>query len=783
MPTPPPPSQRPPRQGAVQSSSQQPSATVLRTGRRIVAGAMDSRFLARYNDWQDWARRYTRTLGIARFANSITADTCARCIIRPEQRDENGDWAEVEDDAELTDALEEYRNEQLGQGSSELVRAHAWHYQVAGEGAIVWTDGSDGLDWFVFSLRAIEWDWPLLGQAMIRLIPGGKVTDRTAFVVPRKQVVRFWNPDEEWPGYATSPMASSIDDLHRIAALARFVRRTASSRLAMSGMVWTPGEAHEDTDSETGEQVTASKIERDYWDIAQGAIEDDDNPASIIPPMFHWQHDWGKPEWTEVGRGLDPHLLEHMEAAQKDYARGINLPTSLVIGGGPGEGNHWSDWLVDEKFFEAGVAPTMDRITHGDMTRTFLRPWLRLRGRAPDGLRVGYDPGPVIVRPDQSELALRLHLAGLLEGKAVLEAGNFDPDRIMKPAELARLLEILSKGAVEDGSDAVEVLSGRGRTRVTPANVRRTPPELPTGRGAAAGNGQGAGERLAALLHRVSEIRQAAGRDLIRDAQVTLRLALHRAGVKILNTARRRRVTLPEGVVTAAAAGEPMAPHLSAVGVSEADALRDAFAAYRPEALARLRRMDGDLRAEILAAGLNPTTVLGPDRSEDAVDTLIAGLEHTAAGRLRDGRERDSELPRVPATVVLGALAIASGRSIATLGGPLEEPEITGTGQPTLEERIAGDRPVRWQFVHGFYGEPDHPFEPHVMLDGEETATPDDFYFQPADHRGCTCAWVAVGLDAEGEPIVRGGPEGSHGGLGPAEQWPEDPRVPEGAGS
>jgi hypothetical protein len=229
----------------VQRTDEAPTSAVV--GRMSL---QDQSYLAKYQDWQMWARRYSRQLGVVRFSAGITADTCARCIPRIEERDDNGDWNESEDERFLG-LFDGYANPR--QTHAELVRLHAWHYQIAGEMFQVVVDGPGGVEWWLYSTGAVE----LKGAvAIVKTTPNGNVREGTAFAVPRQQVTRFWIPDEEWQALATSPMAASVDDLHRYWSLARMIRRTADSRLIMNGILWTPGEAHE-TGSEEAEAPVA----------------------------------------------------------------------------------------------------------------------------------------------------------------------------------------------------------------------------------------------------------------------------------------------------------------------------------------------------------------------------------------------------------------------------------------------------------------------------------------------------------------------------------------------
>lgn len=464
---------RPARTAAAQFTTDGVSRSMLMK-RGPVERGNDAKFQAEYMNWQGWARRYARSIGAASFNALVISDMCGRCDIRVEERIA-GEWNPTSS-IEWDGIIEDYANEL--QDPDELVRVHAWHYQVAGEMVCVTRDTDYGVAYGIHSTSAVVWDAPNEGEATIKLVPDGKVEKDTAFVVPRAQVVRFWMPDQEWQAYAWSPMAASINDLKRYDALARTALKTADSTLAMAGLLWGPGEAHQepaggDEDEASAEDAGTprSKLEELYYSVAAMRASDSEDVTSIAPPFLHWDKDWGPPQYVKLGDPLDPNGIAYRTEALEDFARAGTLPVTTVVGGGVGDANHWSEWLASRKMFDSGVAPTMDRITHLDMTRTFLWPRAILGGyEKPQlrNLRIGYDPQPVIVKPDNSENALKLYLAGLLDDVPTLEACGFDKaDLMADPTKKAWLLEVIGRAAAAQGL-APNV--------VTESNVRQLPP-------------------------------------------------------------------------------------------------------------------------------------------------------------------------------------------------------------------------------------------------------------------------------------------------------------------
>jgi 2'-5' RNA ligase len=433
--------------------------------------AKHNAWISKYQDWQWDAKRYARTIGVVRFAANLVASTAGRVNLIIEQRDDQGEWNETTD-TDLRALLAGYGNETFGQTAQELVRLHTWHYQIAGEACIAHQDDSQGdPEWMITSMDSMEFNKPGQDLVTIRFHPSGVVSDGTAIVLPRDQVMRYWMPDEEWLGLATSPMTSSMDDIRRYKSLVRYAQRQAENYLAMAGILWTPEKAHaakasgDATEHEGADPTSPTEPEDRIFDVynewAQMGINDDDSLAAVIPPMFWYGEAGDEPVHIELGSGLDEHGPEHRDEALRDFARGSDSPLTLITGGGSSEENHWGAWITQERFV-AAVAPTLDRVTHQDMTVAFLYPIMRALGRTDiRRTRVGYDATPVIVHPDMSDKALRGWLAGLVSSKAALREMGFKDADAITPADLERLAKILSNFAGAGGGGAAATGGGQ----------------------------------------------------------------------------------------------------------------------------------------------------------------------------------------------------------------------------------------------------------------------------------------------------------------------------------
>lgn len=554
--------------------------------------------------WQAQARWFAQNVGLARFGAAIVSETISRMTPIAERR-VGRDWVKGADQTvqDLIDAYVTMRQQQ-----QSLLRLHAWHYQVSGEMYMAETDTMRGPQFHVFMADTV--DLKKKGPtAEVKLRPDAKLGDGM-LVIPKNQLWRVWWADENWPLLASSPLRAVLDDLQRYMALSGTVSRTAVSALLEAGLVWTPDEAHvplaEETQQSTG---FYSELERDYYELAQLALAGDDRSpagatthetlAMYAPAMIRWSDQYKAPIHVDLKRTQDPMNIEALEWCVKAYARGTNLPNQLVVDG-QGQGNHWSAWLVDEKFHLSTTAPYADQIFHTDVTEFYLRPTLRvlkLLGEwngNPENWRMGYDATPVLVHPDRSVQSIQLYQIGLLKAESVLRENGMSVGDLPSEEELGRIIQTLQQ------------IAGPGPGR--PNEGAQTTPLRQKNNSTVTQNQPNTSDARFAL--------QASTRLALREAR-------RRADVKLGTRARSRN--RPELVPAAGTA--ITAALVKSVGVTAEELLDRAFVEAERLALeitgdaVRAAAYGGRLLSQATADLAYPASEAGDD---DAVDWVIA---------------------------------------------------------------------------------------------------------------------------------------------------------------
>lgn len=319
---------------------------------------------------------FARRLGLARFAAALLADSASRVLIRAEYQTKAGDdrsWEPAEGQLH-NEVLARYRNDR--ESMAELVRLRVWHDQVSGECLQVIDRDDRGRP--MFRIRSsLTADFTSRG-VLVREIQGGMPGDGTAKWYSPENVRRLWNPDEEEPLLATSPMMGVLEDMERYWALHRATKRRAESALASNGIVWAPSGATAELPRAQrvpgGPAQPGTKFERDYYEVAKRGLEDDDEIAAFAPLLWTWHKELGPPTYLKFDNALDPNGIAYRAEAVGDIARGLNYPQRLLIDG-TGSGNHWclsSDteilvrgrgWLGHEQLAVGDLALTLNHDT------------------------------------------------------------------------------------------------------------------------------------------------------------------------------------------------------------------------------------------------------------------------------------------------------------------------------------------------------------------------------------------------------------------------------------
>lgn len=618
---------------------------------------------------------------------------------------------------------------------------------------------------------------------------------------------KSWQPDPWEPWLPTSPVRRALPNLRRVRSAVRSQTRAADSRLVMNGML-----AFDDGDGtsrplRSDDQNPREGIDdliADYLDLSQKAFTDDDSIAANVPFPYVGK----KADYVEVGRGIDKEAMSMEDKGIEGFARDVNFPAQLLTTG-PGSGNHWNEWILQEIQQKMGLAPKLAPVC-ADVTAIYFRPAVALvKERMPtwdvDPSRVRLEPDYTFLttRPDKAGKAFEAYRLGMVSREECIREMGF-VEVMPLPAGITEYehwqLASGNKGApyvAVDGAnrvvadapppaapamdpmdslDSLPVIDTSGLSIPTTGDEDRSAPEQPdpsegapvASAGQTEANTPGSPtddtesliEALASIDRRLGSELDAVGTAAVTAAVVAVAKAVIRAYPQRAPERGRLRGLPPEDVWAAA---DPDVRSTVDVDTVIADTING----YRQQFEARFEDAEDDIR-RLHGSDIPVRSTAGAEAFAVALIHLVKGWVSTPDGFVRsdNARIRRGKALRVPTGVVVAAMTVAGGGETAADGSLLENLSGapvnpgggvwqgslgTALGAASLQEIVvpAGKR-LAFRWVHGYLRAPKEPFEPHLALNGKhfETLSQVPGGFHPGDHPWCTCVLLPTLVDA-----------------------------------
>jgi hypothetical protein len=401
---------------------------------------------ASYTRDQQRAAMYARRVGFVRRSYEFISWQAARCELVVEQHI-SGEWVAVtrDDEPMVWATLDTFRGRRAT--PYDLVRSAVFLDDTVGEFFLVLHETDGAPVWSVRSPSAVNpKKHTVNGQTqngyLISDAPGGTPEKGTGQWVPADRVYRHWQPSVEHELIATSSLLGLLDDLDTYWTISRTVRRTARSRLATGGFLWTPSEAHTQRSGSNGD---VSELEYEYAQAAALALNDadDTNVASIAPFLLKSPGTSPIPQWIDVP-GLTADQLAHLQDARMVVADALPLSTSSILSSA--SGNHWNEWLASEEDVEL-IEDRLTRVVE-TLTAAMFQPTLNVLADQgvwvgdPETFRIRFNADPIRRRPDNSANALQAIDRAAIGWEALRRELHFGEGDAPTEAEVQQILSV-----------------------------------------------------------------------------------------------------------------------------------------------------------------------------------------------------------------------------------------------------------------------------------------------------------------------------------------------------
>jgi hypothetical protein len=373
----------------------------------------------RGNGWQHKVIDYDRNgPGIVGYYLDTVALLASLCPLVPAERSSDGRWTRS-DDPVLNAIAAGYRTPLFEQ--HELVSSHVRAREGVGEAWIVW---SADIGWHIVTVPNVTSVSGANGTIQWTDLYG--ITRKT----PGEQVYKSWLPDPWQPWLPTSPVRRALPNVKRIHSALRSQTRAADSRMTANGLIAFPDENEMRplrVDDQEQPLDGVDQIVADYIQLSQAAFTDDDSVAAHVP----FPYIGPKAEVVELGRSIDERAMEMETAGVEGFARDVNFPAQLLTKG-PGEANHWNEWILQEIQQKMGLAPKLMPVC-ADITTVYFRPMVaRVRNQIgtwdKDPVRVRLEPdySAIASKPDKAAGAIEAYRNGIIDRDECLDAIGYD---------------------------------------------------------------------------------------------------------------------------------------------------------------------------------------------------------------------------------------------------------------------------------------------------------------------------------------------------------------------
>lgn len=326
------------------------------------------------------------------------------------------------------------------QQRGNLLRLLALCWQVAGEAWIIIRPRGNGKPdtWLVLSggrVRAKGSQWQYTDPFTAELITLG----------PNDRLIRVWSPHPDDQSRADSAVRSALPICREIEKASQNIAARLDSRLASNGIMLIADEV----DLPKGDHPTvAASVMDQLLGTAEYSLQNPGQASAQVPLGLNAPGELiangGAFAHFDLATEFDGQVVELRRDGLTRLAGSLDMPKQ-VAEGAQGEGNHWSDWKVEEDTYKIYIEPLLKAI--GDaLSEHWYQPALRADGRTPQQastMELGWDTTSIVARPDSSETLESAYDKNLISDEYFLAEHGIPEDA--RPSDEERTRRFLEK--------------------------------------------------------------------------------------------------------------------------------------------------------------------------------------------------------------------------------------------------------------------------------------------------------------------------------------------------
>lgn len=381
----------------------------------------------RVQKWQTDAWGHFDTHGEVHYPLTVGANLASRVDLVIQERNSDGRWVAATDPHALAcyEAV-------LECGMDDFWRSHSILTGVAGEGVMLYRSTPMAIE-----LCSNE---EVFQEASGRWVRTDGSGSRDVLDLAVWRVVPFHRRHPRFRSLPDSGLRSVLNECRELQLLKLALLAKISSRLASVGILFLPNTLSMPAPDNASGTLSGDQLTTALKTMFMAPLANPGGAAAAMPVLLRGPEDAGeKIRHIILDTSLDEVEEQHRQELRRAIANGIELPIETQTS--VADTNHWQAWHVSESALHDHIMP-MCRGGAQLITTRILRPWMTVRGKAPDRFRFWVDGHRAALGLNGTDRARQVFNLGGLSLNALRDAHGFDDTAAPSAEEVVRWIGV-----------------------------------------------------------------------------------------------------------------------------------------------------------------------------------------------------------------------------------------------------------------------------------------------------------------------------------------------------